>query len=292
MRFDHRTRRLNTGRRLLLVVCLLLPAAAVGEVFWSVTDEAGRQNWLLGTMHAEDPRLLEWPTPLVDALREADRMALELVPDGRMIERLQQAMVSREQGLDEALGDELYRRVSKLLENEYGLDESMIRRLKPWAAALTLATQPPKTGLYMDLMLSNRAQGAGLEIVALETVDEQIEFMTGLPREDQISLIRAAVDDHDNDAAIFERMVSAYLDGDLDRLKTLADGEMVGLNARIARHFNEAGLAARNRRMLERAAPWLEAGGLIIAVGALHLHGEEGLVALLEERGWRVEGIY
>jgi hypothetical protein len=243
-------------------------------------------------MHSEDPRLLEWPAPLVDSLRQADRIALELVPDAGMLERLREAMVAREKTLDEVLDPALHERVLTVLTGKYGMTPSAVNRLRPWAVALTLATQPPETGMYMDLMLSYRAQGAGLDVVALETVDEQIDFLAGMPLDDQISLIRETVDDHDAYEAVFEELVSAYLDGDLDRLDAVADRQMTGLDAHIVRYFEEQGLVARNRRMLERATPWLDEGGLIIAVGALHLHGEEGLVSLLRQRGWRVEGIY
>jgi uncharacterized protein YbaP (TraB family) len=288
--FDHRSRWMRS--MLVLFFALLLPSVVSAEVFWSVTDEQGRQNWLLGTMHSEDPRLLEWPKPLVDALQSADRIALELVPDAGMVERLREAMVSRDHRLEDVLDEALYRQVEAVLTDKYGMTESAVNRLRPWAVALTLGTQPPETGMYMDMMLSYRAQGAGLDVVALETVDEQIEFLAGMPLADQVSLIRETVADHDEYAAVFDQLVSAYLDGDLARLDAVADEQMAGLEGHIARYFEAQGLVARNRRMLERAEPWLAEGGLIIAVGALHLHGEEGLIALLEARGWQVEGIY
>lgn len=279
-------------RRILFALIVLLPLTAQAQVFWSLTDEAGRQNWLLGTVHSEDPRLLDWPEPLVDALQQADRLALELVPNAAVLERLQQAMMFREGRLSEVLDEDLYARVVELLEDHYGLTETAVDRMRPWAVAVTLATPPPRTGMFMDLMLSVRAQGAGAEVVALETFDEQIGFLTGFAPEEQIALIRQAVSDHEQQLEIFERLIAAYLDGDLERLARLAERQMDGLPEPVIEHFNEAGLAARNRRMLERAEPWLESGGLIIAVGALHLPGERGLMAMLRERGWKLEPVY
>ena len=48
----------------------------------------------------------------------------------------------------------------------------------------------------------------------------------------------------------------------------------------------------RNARMAERAGRWLEAGGAFIAVGALHLPGEQGLLERLRAQGYAVEKIY
>lgn len=287
--FDHRRSWLRLVAAAILV---LLSHTAAAAVFWSVTDEAGRQNWLLGTLHSEDPRLLEWPAPLVGALTAADRIALELVPDAAMLEKLREAMVSGDEPLSQVLDAALYESVVTLLTEKYGMTESAVDGLEPWAVALTLGTQPPETGMYMDLMLSYRAQGAGLDVVALETVDEQIDFLAGMRREDQISLIREAAANHDAYESEFDEVVAAYLDGDLDRLDALASGQLANLNGGLVRYFEERGLAERNRRMLERAEGWLEEGDLIIAVGALHLQGESGLVALLKQRGWRLEGIY
>ena len=44
----------------------------------------------------------------------------------------------------------------------------------------------------------------------------------------------------------------------------------------------------RNANMAERALPHLNAGSVLIAVGAMHLPGEAGLVHLLRERGFEI----
>lgn len=276
----------------ILVVSLMFSLTAQSQVFWSVTDDEGRQNWLLGTVHSEDPRLLEFPPELLDALGRADRLALELVPDAAMLEQLQRAMHFDDGGLDEVLEPELYAEVVRILEQGYGMGEPAVRRLRPWAAAMTISVPPPQTGLFMDLALSFRAGGMGLEVLALETIDEQLDFLKGLSHEGQIELVRSAVAEHGRMPVIFEELVSAYLDGNLSLLEALSMRQLADLDEEIVEHFHEIGLVRRNHIMVDRAMPYLKQGGLVIAVGALHLVGEDGLVALLEQRGFEVEGIY
>ena len=279
--------------RIGLIALLAFFATTVNaQVFWSITDEEGRQSWLLGTVHSEDPRLLDFPPKLLDALREADRLALELVPDAAMLERLQQAMHFEEGGLHEVLEPDLYDEVVRILEESYGMGEPAVRRLRPWAAAMTLSVPPPQTGLFMDLALSFRAGGMGLDVIALETLDEQLEFLKGMSHGAQLELIRAAVEEHENMPETFEKLVSAYLAGDLDELEALSQHQLESMDEEVVRHFNEVGLKQRNHIMFERALPYLEKGGLVIAVGALHLVGEDGLVRLLEEEGFELEGVY
>ena len=43
--------------------------------------------------------------------------------------------------------------------------------------------------------------------------------------------------------------------------------------------------------MAERAAQYLEKGNAFMAVGALHLPGKDGLVALLRDEGFTVEPV-
>lgn len=279
-------------RGLLLALLLVVSASAWSQVFWSVTDDDGNRSWLLGTVHSEDPRLLDFPDPLMDALQQADRVALELVPDAGMLARLREAMYYEEGSLEEVLEPDLYRRVVDILEENYGMGEPAVARMRPWAVAMTISVPPPETGLFMDLALSYRASGLGLEVVALETVDEQLDFLKGLSQHEQIALIRKAVADHEDLPELFEELIAAYLDGDLEGLERMSRQQLEGLDESVRRHFNEIGLKERNRIMLERATPWLEEGGVIIAVGALHLAGEHGLVNRLEQRGYELEGIY
>jgi uncharacterized protein YbaP (TraB family) len=55
--------------------------------------------------------------------------------------------------------------------------------------------------------------------------------------------------------------------------------------------FKSLLLDTRNQRMAERAVPFIAEGNAIIAVGALHLPGETGLVQFLRDRGYKVTAV-
>lgn len=279
--------------RLLLAIALAgVVCTAQAQVFWSVVSPQDGRNWLLGTVHSEDPRLLDFPPALTEALEEARILALELMPDAQMIGQLNQAMqLPNDERLDELIGPELYRRVVEIL-GAYGIGEPAVRRLRPWAVAITLSVPPPETGIFMDLALAFRAVGQGTEVISLETLDEQLDFLTGLGRDAHVAMVRQAVADFDRGRELFEALIGAYLERDLEELKRLADRELAGMSPEVQEHFRQEGLVERNRRIVERALPELEQGNLLIAVGTLHLPGEDGLIELLRERGYRVEPIY
>jgi hypothetical protein len=274
------------------LLLLLAAGAAPAQVFYTIRDAAGDVDWLLGTLHSEDERVLAFPPVLEQALAQADVVALELVPDREMLARLDEAMrLPPHEDLADRLAPALYDRTVAALA-AYGVPPDAADRLRPWAAAMTLAQPPMRTGAFMDIVLARAATRAGAHTVALETVDEQLAFFTGLDRRAHVRLLRNALAEIDSGHAVFEDIVQAYLDGDLDALARLAEDQLGALPPELRTRFRCEGLLRRNRRMVERALPWLEQGRTLIAVGALHLPGDGGLVSLLERRGYRLEAIY
>jgi uncharacterized protein len=55
--------------------------------------------------------------------------------------------------------------------------------------------------------------------------------------------------------------------------------------------FLQALVVRRNHKMRDASLPLLVPGGLFIAVGALHLPGRHGLVALLRKKGFTVTAV-
>ncbi|MBY6205046.1 TraB/GumN family protein [Halomonas denitrificans] len=276
----------------LALILVSAPQPAASQVFWTVETPDGKLGWLLGTIHTEDPRVLDFPPALQQALDDADRVALELVPDAAMLAALSEAMLlPRGERLSEVLSPALYADVLAVLD-DYGLDAPAVERMRPWAVAMTLALPPPETGLFMDMALAFRAARLGAEVEALETLDEQLAFLTGLGREAHIEMLELAVADSDGGRALFEALIQAYLARDSERLRALAERELERMGPEIRARFEAEGIVARNRRMAERAAPLYDRGGTLVAVGALHLPGEYGLVELLRSRGYVVEPVY
>ncbi|MDT8409092.1 MAG: TraB/GumN family protein [Wenzhouxiangellaceae bacterium] len=261
-------------------------------MFYTVEAPNGQQNWLIGTIHSEDERVLDFPPVLQQALIQADRLALELVPDQKMLNALDQAMrLPPGDSLEGRIGSDLYRKTVDVLK-EYGFDEREIDRMAPWAVAVTLALPPPRTGLFMDMALAAAASRHGAELIALETLDEQLQFMTALGETAHLRMLEIALADFENGQMMFEALIEAYRVGCLDTLQELAFEEFEKMGPALGATFHQSGLVDRNRRMARRVQTLLDRGNTLIAVGALHLPGGEGLIALLREQGNEVVAVY
>ena len=277
---------------LVALVAAFAAQACFAQVFYSVISPEGHQNWLLGTIHSEDERVLEFPPVLEQALKQADTVALELLPDAEMLARLDAAMRLPEgQALSDHLDKALYESVRSAFVG-YGVDADDIERLRPWAAAMTLSQPPVRTGRFMDLLLARTAAEYGAISVALETLDEQLAFFTGLGENAHLALLRQAVEDREYARDEFEALLRAYLESDLDALQAQAQRQLSQLPESVQREFRVHGIERRNMEMARRSQPLLDRGASLIAVGALHLGGPKGMVALLRARGNRVDAIY
>lgn len=276
---------------LLLIVLSIAVAADESQqadraLFWQIQKDSQTSGYLLGTIHSEDPRVLDFSENLLDRLNTSQVFAMELVPDMSTLERLTGYMhYPPGQSLESVIGYERYRALEVALST-YQVPTELISSMKPWAAMMTLSTPPPETGFFMDLSLSLRASGSGLEVVGLETLEQQLSFLEEMPVPMQLSLLDQAIAESGKVADVHNQMVSAYLENNLVSLQALSDEQLKIVGKSASDYFMESGIHARNHRMAESLLHLFENKRVFVAVGALHLPGEEGLINILREHGY------
>jgi uncharacterized protein YbaP (TraB family) len=281
---------------------ILFAVTATASLAWAQDPEAPKgifyvvrsastptPSYLLGTIHSEDPRVLDLPGPVRSAFDSSHSFAMEVVPDAEAIIKSMVTMTYTDgRTLKEVLPPDLYQRAAETL-GELGMTPAAFQDFKPWAVVTLLSLPPSEKGEFLDLVLHKAAVEARKEIKGLETMEEQLAIFDDLSEADQIALLRETLDSRDQMPAMFEDLIQAYLAQDLDALVERSDRYLQDGDPRLSALFREAAVDSRNRRMAERLPPLLDQGGWFIAVGALHLPGEEGVLRLLERRGYQVQ---
>ncbi len=274
----------------LAVFCLfpaVLSAAQDRAIYWSILEGDRQVGYLLGTIHSEDPRVLDFPESFLNQLGSNQVFAMELVPDLPTLKMLNEYMHYQDgTSLESQVGPERFVKIRKLLSSHYQVPADWMESMKIWAVVMTLSVPPPETGLFMDISLSLRASGSGLRVVGLETLDQQLSFLEDMPAVQQLELLDQALVDYDRVGELHDQMVDGYLAGDLQVLKKEAEEQMDQLTLEAKNYFIEQGIDARNHRMLKSLLPLLAESTVFVAVGALHLPGDQGLVSLLRENGY------
>lgn len=276
-----------------ILICLFattgperLQAGVDSALFWSISKNGQHKGYLLGTIHSEDPRVLDFPTAFIEQLNSNEIFAMEMVPDLPTIKRLTDYMHYQDGStLESRIGPERYSRFRTAI-SKYRVPPDWVERMKVWAAMMTLSVPPPQTGFFMDFSLSLRAAGAGLRVIGLETLEEQLSFLEDMPMEQQLKLLDQALVEHDLVEEIHQQMVDGYLAGDLTALTAQAEEQLNLLEPAAKAYFMEQGIDARNWRMLTTLLPELESKRVFVAIGALHLPGKSGLIELLRNEGF------
>jgi uncharacterized protein YbaP (TraB family) len=138
------------------------------------------------------------------------------------------------------------------------------------------------------------AREQGKPVHELETLEEQVAVFEGMSDADQVMFLRQAVADYERMPRLINRMVETWLARDLAGMRGIGEEAAGGSPEakRLNESFSRRLLTERNVRMATRMQARLKEGGAFVAVGALHLHGESGVLAELERRGWRVTRVY
>jgi len=263
-------------------------------LLWRIEGAGAPASHVFGTVHLADPRVTRLPTEVARELDRARSLTLESGLDPAGILVLAGRMIFNDgRDLPGVAGVELFNRAATLTAG-LGLPEPMLRQFKPWAVAMLLSVPPQDPSNVLDLMLARRAAEQGKPVHELESMDEQISALDGLSQDDQVVLLKQAVDQYERMPRQIARVVDAYLARDLAGIWRLSQESAGGGEdeRRLNEVFTRRLLHERNVRMAERAEVRLREGGAFIAVGALHLYGGVGVLSLLEQRGWRVTRVY
>ena len=279
---------------LFLLLWCLTQAALAGEqgLLWRVEKAGVAPSYLFGTIHSEDPRVTALPEAVREGLGASRVLLLELdlgSPELALVPLVQ--ILPPGQSLDRLLPPDMYRDAIAAM-TQRGFPEASTNRLRPWAIVIYLSVPPVKTGLFVDVVLYQQALAQGVTIAGLERASEQIAVFEALSLAEQRELLAQALALQPGLDAWFEAMHQAYLARDLAALQGIADDTYGTLSPEMGAKFERLLVTERNHRMAERARPYLAAGGAFIAVGALHLPGESGLIRQFEVLGYRVTPVY
>lgn len=297
MCLQHQLIRRFAGLVILLVLAgvSVATAGAAGRqhgLLWEVHGEGVAASYLFGTIHSEDPEVLRLARPVRQAFDAANSVVLEVLLNMEaMIYSSTVMLLTDGRMLSDIIGRSLFEKTARAIAAR-GIPEVVLERMKPWAAATTLSVPAPGTGMVLDLMLYQEAQQAGKPLHGLETIREQLDVFDTMPERDQVALLQDAVDNLDLIEEMNAGLLAAWKRRDLAAMMAISDAAMQSGDQRIAHDFEQRLIIERNHLMADRVEPHLQRGGTFIAVGALHLPGEDGLIRLLEQRGYSLRMIH
>lgn len=287
-------------RRAFLAAACMAPFAAHGAserfthgVLWRVTYKSVASH-VFGTIHDADARLARLPAPVSQAFAGAKSLMLEFLPDRYAAGRfLDAALFEDGRTLEQQIGAEDFARVVEML-SPAGLPRELINRLKPWGALLNLRNPRVREAETLDAQLISLAQARRLPLFQIEAVEEQIFTFDECPMATQVALLRHSLRHRAELLELEERTLQAYLARDLAGIARLR-AEFAARYPEIAEHqaiMEKRVVGDRSVVMAYRMQRELRRGHAFVALGALHLYGGKGVLALLEQDGYRAVRVF
>ena len=287
--------------RLLLATAAILYAAGLGAqerfakgVLWRVSKAGVAASYVYGTIHVADPRVAELPAPVRKAFDSAQSLVIEYAAGGYERARfLEAATFPDRQTLTDKIGRDDFLRAFQALK-PIGLTEDFVNKLKPWGVLLNLRSVGTAEGLSPDAQLQALALERRMPSFQMEGVEEQVFVFDEFPMESQVALLRHALAHRAELEAMSERTLQAYLARDLGAIWRIRE-EFAARYPDIAGHhasFTKRIVLDRSVVMAFRMQRQLRKGRAFVAIGALHLYGRKGVLALLEQDGYRVTRVF
>lgn len=261
-------------------------------MLWRIEKPGVAPSYLLGTAHVSDTRITTFKPELQQVLESVDSISLELDLDPANQMQMAGMMMLPDGRLEEQLGQEYFEKLMVEM-NKLQMPLEVVQMFKPWAAALAVSLPANyDASQAMDVLIYQIAKTKGKRFYALETITEQVGVFENLQLAEQLTFLRLTIDSLPVRDALYGKVLAAYLASDLEQLMIINEESMIMAQPDFVEALMYALLDQRNQRMLQRMQPRLVEGKALIAVGALHLAGEQGLLALLRGQGFKVSAIY
>jgi uncharacterized protein YbaP (TraB family) len=141
--------------------------------------------------------------------------------------------------------------------------------------------------LILDMHFQHKARMDAKTVLALETIEEQAELLFNkIPIERQAEMLMESINEFDSSQVMLRQLADCYVVADMDCLEKIgneADG--------FSPEEMEALLTTRNQNWMNQLPKIFREHRAFVAVGALHLPGERGVVSLLRKAGYQVRPI-
>jgi uncharacterized protein YbaP (TraB family) len=272
--------------------------AAKRGLLYEVKSGAGTV-YLFGTIHVGKSEFYPLDAKVNDAFAASGTLYLEVNLSDASLAMNASAMATYPEGtsLDRKLSPSLKNKLGAALDR-YRLPKEAASRMKPWMLGQTLLLMEATRRGYdpafsAEMHLLGLAAAQRKEVRGLETLSEQFAIFDRMPESAQVKFLEDILDALESPgmARDLDALVAAWSHGDARELEDELMRER-GEDTAFARDVLPRLLDDRNRTMAERIADLARTGKTtFVAVGALHLVGPNGVVALLRARGMAVRAL-
>ena len=292
-------------RFILAVLCTLLSISGFAQssaykpgsplLMWKVSSKTN-SAYLLGSVHLGDKSLYPLPSVVENAFASSSVLIVEV--DITKVDQFQMAQIAAEVGTYPD-GDDLFKHLTPATQakltsylGRYGMPPELFIRMRPWILGATLQMLPMmENGLNanegIDYYFLNKAGNKRIEQV--EDAEWQIKLLATMPDNLADPWLSSAITQAEDSKNLWAKFATYWKEGAADKLDELTTSTNMGSTA-DAKVFERALREDRNPHMADRLEKCLQSSeSCFMVVGAAHVVGREGILKLLQARGYQVK---
>lgn len=247
-----------------------------------------KRSYLFGTMHAMEENSFFFPKRIIKLLEKSDALCLE-------IKNITEVRINPDMLIDTTLHLKAYcdsaewSSLTKWAEEKLLMKpiqfEANFEHAKPFMLfQFILAMNLPTNTKSHERELEKIAALNKIQLLGLESVDEQLNIFNQIPFDDQMDMVFSELNNGQKSIQDFKNLQQAYKEQTLNILCDFASNEKLAGNTALF-------LDNRNKRWIPKMIDMMGEESVFFAVGAGHLCGEYGLIALLKKEGFDLKAI-
>lgn len=272
------------------------------SLLWKISGNGlDKPSWLYGTIHVIPRDEFDFSDATLAALKQARRVTFEI--DMREMTNLStqlslmtKAFMPGGKTLRDLLSEEDYAFVRAKMDDK-GLPPGMLERMKPMFVSTLFAGEedPDQTQeisnrkmTSVEMEIYRIVKKRKLESAGLETASYQLAIFDSIPYDAQARMLVESLRSGDGEGGNeLAQMIDLYKAGDIDAMQAMIAEEGMGMA-----QYEELLLRRRNHNWIPVMGRMMREKSTFFAVGAGHLGGEHGVIALLRQSGYLVEPAY
>jgi uncharacterized protein len=279
------------------LIALSVGLTAQAQLLWTISgNELSKSSYLLGTHHLVDKNRIKNIDKIIDQSKQSDAIVGEMeIPDPSIAQtKMMQLGMLAGTTMKDLLSPEDYQLADKEFQQLMGVGMARLGAMKPllletiysgllFAQSYGMTKQPE----VIDAFLQQTAKKKHKKVIGLETLDQQMEILlNSVPLKRQAEILMKDIKEKEQIIKDLKALTEAYKIGDLAKVEALdkADDSMT-LEEKNIIIFN------RNNAWVKQLPALMQEQSCFIAVGLLHLIGEQGLIAQLRKMGYTVEPV-
>jgi uncharacterized protein YbaP (TraB family) len=266
-------------------------------IFYAITGNGLKDtSYLFGTYHLIKSDYLKTTPHVENALHKSKGVVVEVVIDSTKLPQFQSISLLKEGTLSSLLSKTFADSLNTEIKATLGADISQVNQLKPVTISLTLsmvyimknnaARINQYGGMPLDLYFASYGKKQAKQVTPLETLDEQMDILFNKASiAEQVDALKLMISEKKEMMQYGDQLLQGWFDNDLDKME-----QLLTKYARFSEN-NDYLLKDRNLLWMKKLPELMKAEPQFVAVGALHLAGKDGLVALLRGSGFTVTPI-